>query len=205
MRITTAAIALLAISVSAAEAQSLSTDPRHAPTGSYRLDPRHTQIQFAIAHLGITDFLGRFDKAAGTLSFNASNPEKSSVSIAIDLTTLDTQNKPLNSELMGPDILDVSKASEATFKSTSIVRSGTNTGKITGDLTIKGITKPVTLDATFNGTTTDPFAPKTTLIGFHATTIVKRSDFNMTGTSWTGMVSDEVKLDIEAPFTLQKD
>jgi polyisoprenoid-binding protein YceI len=194
----------LIVSLSPAAAQ-VSTDPRHAPTGAYRLEPRHTQIQFAIAHLGITDFLGRFDKASGTLNFNASDPAKSSVSITIDLTSLDTQNHELNTELQGPDIFDIGKSPNATFKSTSITRTGPNTGKIIGDLTIKGVTKPVTLDATFNGTTSDPLSSNTTLIGFHATTIIKRSDFNMTGTSWTAMIGNEVKLDIEAPFTLQKD
>ncbi len=205
MRIAAAAIALLSIAIPAADAQSVSTDPRHAPTGNYRLEPRHAQIQFAIAHLGITDFLGRFDKASGTLNFNANDPEKSSVSISIDLTSLDTQNKALNTELLGPDLFNAYKSTEATFKSTSITRTGTNSGKITGDLTIKGITKPITLEATFNGSTADPFSSNTTLIGFHATAIVKRSDYNMTGTSWSAMVGDEVKLDIEAPFSIQKD
>jgi polyisoprenoid-binding protein YceI len=205
MRVAAAAIALLSISISATDAQSVSTDPRHAPTGAYTLEPRHAQIQFAIAHLGITDFLGRFDKASGTLNFNASDPARSSVSITIDLTSLDTQNHELNSELQGPAIFDIGKSPTATFKSTAITRAGPNTGKITGDLTIKGITKPVTLDATFNGTTSDPLSSNTTLIGFHATTTIRRSDFDMTGTSWTAMIGDDVKLDIEAPFMLQKE
>jgi polyisoprenoid-binding protein YceI len=197
--------AVAAVLASTAAAQSVSTDPKQAPTGVYQLEPRHTQIQFAVTHFGITDYFGRFDKASGTLNFSPSSPEKSSVSISIDTTSLDTPSSALAKELQGSDIFDTAHFAEATFKSTSVTRTGSNTGKIAGDLTIKGITKPVTLDVTFNGSTASPMGPKTTLIGFHATTTIKRSDFNMASAMWSPMVSDDVRLDIEAPFAMVKE
>ncbi len=190
-----------AISASA----SVSSDPRQAPTGVYELDPRHAQIQFAITHFGISDFFGRFEKASGTLNFNAMDPARSSVNITIDTSSLSTQNSALSQELATPSIFDSARSPGATFKSTAVTRTGPNKGRITGDLTIKGITKPVTLDVTYNGSTVSPLAAKTTLIGFHATATIRRSDYNMTGVIWSSMVSDEVKLDIEAPFAMSRE
>src|SRR5262249_40415648 len=82
-----------------ASALSVSTDPRQSSTGVYQLDPRHVQIQFAITHFGISDFFGRFEKASGTLNFNAADPAKSSVAISIDTRSLSTQNSALDNEL----------------------------------------------------------------------------------------------------------
>ena len=203
---TTFAIATVFLAItSSASALSVSTDPRQAPTGVYQLDPRHAQVQFAITHFGISDFFGRFEKASGTLSFNAADPARSSVNITIDTTSLSTQNAALTQELASPSIFDSAHSPAATFKSTAVTRTGPTTGKITGDLTIKGITKPVTLDVAYNGSTVSPIAAKTTLIGFHATGMIKRSDYNMTGVIWSSMVSDEIKLDIEAPFAISRE
>jgi polyisoprenoid-binding protein YceI len=198
-----AAAALAAFTLSASAA--VSTDPRQAPTGVYQLDSRHAQVQFAITHFGISDFFGRFEKASGTLNFNAADPARSSVSVTIDTTSLSTQNSALTQELAAPSIFDAARSPAATFKSTAVTRTGPSTGKITGDLTIKGITKPVTLDVTYNGSTVSPMAAKATLIGFHATATIKRSDYSMTGVIWSSIVSDEVKLDIEAPFAISKE
>src|SRR5215467_8491668 len=127
------AAAVLATFTSIAFA-SVSTDPRQAPTGVYQLDSRHAQIQFAITHFGISDFFGRFEKATGTLNFNASDPARSSVAISIDTRSLSTQNSALNTELQEPAIFDTAKSPEATFKSTAVTRTGPSAGKITGEL-----------------------------------------------------------------------
>jgi polyisoprenoid-binding protein YceI len=181
-----------------------STDPKQAPTGSYSMDVRHTQILFAIPHLGITDYYGRFDKATGNLNFNSGAPEKSSVSVTIDMTSVDTPSHELLGELMGASTFNAAAFPTATFKSTAITRTGANTGTITGDLTLHGVTKPVTLDATFGGLTTDPFSGNDD-IGFHATTTIKRTDFGITGMVWEGVVGNDVKLTIEAMFQHSKD
>ena len=202
MRIVLASLALLAIAGAAQAAPS--ADAKKAPTGSYSMDPRHSLIVFAIPHLGITDYYGRFDHVTGSLSFNSGAPEKSSVSVTIDMTSLDVPSKELVSELSGTGVFNAEKFPTATFKSTSVVRTGANSGTITGDLTLHGVTKSVTLDATFGGLTTDPFSGADD-IGFHATTMVKRTDFGLTGMVWESIVGDDVKLTIEAAFQHAKD
>ena len=181
-----------------------SSDPKRAPTGSYSLDVRHTQVLFAIPHLGITDYYGRFDKASRNLNFNSGAPEKSSVSVTIDMTSIDMPSHELIGELMGASTFNTAAFPTATFKSTAITRTGPNTGTITGDLTLHGVTKPVTLDATFGGLTTDPFSGADD-IGFHATATVKRTDFGITGMVWEGVVGNDVKLTIEAMFQRSKE
>ena len=202
MRIVLASFALLAMTGAALAAPS--DDPKKAPTGSYSMDTRHSLVVFAIPHLGITDYYGRFDHVSGSLSFNAGAPEKSSVNVTIDMTSIDTPSKELIGELSGGNVFDATKYPTATFKSTAVTRTGPNTGTITGDLTIKGVTKSVTLDTTFGGLTTDPFSGNDD-IGFHATTTVKRTDFGLTGMVWESVVADDVKLTIEAMFQHSKD
>ena len=202
MRFVLASVALFALAGHALAAPS--DDPKKAPTGSYSMDPRHSLVVFAIPHLGITDYYGRFDRVTGSLSFNAGAPEKSSVNVTIDMTSVDVPSKELIGELSGTSVFDATKYPTATFKSTSVERTGPNTGTITGDLTLHGVTKSVTLDTTFGGLTTDPFSGADD-IGFRATTTVKRTDFGLTGMVWESVVSDDVKLTIEAMFQHSKD
>jgi len=188
-----------------ASAASVATDPKQVPSGNYDVEPRHTQVIFATSHFGLTDFYGRFNKLSGTLNFDSANPSNSTVSIAIDTTSIDTPNAQLNSELQAPAIFDSAHFPGATFQSTSVTRTGPNSGKITGDLTIKGVTKPVTLDVTYNGGLKSPMGGNSFLIGFHGTTSIRRSDFNMTGVMWSSLVGDEIKLTIEALFFQAKE
>jgi polyisoprenoid-binding protein YceI len=203
MRRVLASLLALAAFASAAHAQS-TPDPKKAPTGAYTLETRHSLVVFAIPHLGITDYYGRFDKLSGNLNFNSGEPEKSSVGVAIDMSSIDTPSHELMGELMGAGVFDAAKFPTATFKSTSVARTGPNTGTITGDLTLHGVTKQVTLEATFGGVTTDPFSGADD-IGFHATATIKRADFGITGMVWDRIVGDEVKLTIEAMFQHQKE
>jgi polyisoprenoid-binding protein YceI len=182
----------------------VSSDVKKAPTGSYALETRHSQIVFAIMHLGLTDFYGRFEKLGGTLNFNASDPAKSSVEITIDTASVNVPNAAVIRDLVAADAFNVAKFPTATFKSTSVTRTGPNTGKITGDLTLCGVTKPVTLDVTFNGGTADPMMGNNYDIGFHASTLIKRSDFGLDQMTWRSFVADDVKLTIEAMFVHQK-
>jgi polyisoprenoid-binding protein YceI len=199
MRSIAVASLVLALAASAAQAD----DAKKAPTGVYTMETRHSQVLFAIPHLGITDYHGRFDKLSGTLNFNASAPEQSSVQVAIDMSGIDTPSHELNTELQGIEVFNAVVFPTATFKSTAIVVTGPGTGKITGDLTLHGVTKPVTLDVVFGGGATDPFSGDDD-IGFHATATVKRSDFGVTGMIWESIVGDEVKITIEAMFQHKK-
>lgn len=185
-------------------ANAQSTEPKQAPTGRYTLETRHSQVLFAIVHQGLTAYHGRFDRLSGTLNFDSPEPEKSTVSIDIDMTSVDVPSQALIGTLTDDTCFDAAKFPTATFKSTSIVRTGPTTGKITGDLTIKNVTKPVTLDADFTGSRPDAMSGNYAL-GFHATAIIKRTDFALTGMRWEPFVGDDVTLIIEALFLQQKD
>ena len=190
--------------LSYARADDASKDPKRAPAGAYQVEPRHTQVLFAIAHLGITDYYGRFEKVSGTLNFNPGTPEKSSVAITIDTSSANVMSGQIINELIGPNVFDSTHFPEATFKSTAIERNGPASGKITGDLTIRGVTKPITFDVIFNGGLVAPIGAGAYDIGFHATATIKRSDFGLDKMFWASFVSDDVKLIIEAMFQQQK-
>lgn len=184
-------------------AADVSTDSKSAPPGAYEIETHHTQVIFAIPHLGITDYYGRFEKVSGTLNFNSGTPEKSSVAVSIDTASANVMSSEVLGQLVGPTVFDAAEFPTATFKSTSLVRTGPTTGKMTGDLTIHGVTKPVTFDVTFNGGLKAPIGNAYDL-GFHATAIIKRSDFGLDKMMWNSFVGDDVKLTIEAMFLQQK-
>ncbi|HEY0283337.1 MAG TPA: YceI family protein [Rhizomicrobium sp.] len=199
-----AILALFALTLAAAASSAQSVDPRQAPTGRYQLEQNHSLVLFAISHLDLTDYYGRFDKLSGTLNFDAAEPEKSAVSITIETASINTPSTKLTGELASAVVFDAGQFPAATFKSTSIQRTGPTTGKITGDLTIKNVTKPVTLDVVFGGGRQNPMGNSYAL-GFHATAAIKRSDFGLTSMPWDSFVGDEVKLTIEAMFLHQKE
>jgi polyisoprenoid-binding protein YceI len=181
----------------------LSSDPAKAPSGAYKLETAHSQILFSVLHLGLTDYYGRFDRATGTLNFDASQPERSSISVSIDPASADTASPNLNGELSGPNVFDTAKFPAATFVSTSIARTGPTTGRITGNLTLRGVTRRVVLDTTFTGSEPNPMSDGYSL-GFKATTTIKRTDFGITGMRWEPMVGDDVTLIIDAMFDQEK-
>jgi len=202
-RLACLAAAVVVLQVSLAQAAGVSTDPKQAPAGAYQIEPRHTVVLFAIPHLGLTDYYGRFEKTSGTLNFTPGAPEKSAVSVTIDTSSVNVPNSELMGELASADVFDAAKFPQATFTSTSLERTGPASGKMTGDLTIHGVTKPVTFEVTFNGGAASPMGPGYNL-GFHATAMIKRSDFGLDKMRWTGFVGDDVKLIIEALFQKQK-
>jgi polyisoprenoid-binding protein YceI len=186
-----------------AAGQGVSRDPSLAPTGAYGLDPSHSQLLFSIAHIGLTDYYGRFDRLSGTLDFDPKNPEKSNVAVTIDASSVDTPSSGINDELKGT-VFGIRAFPTATFKSTSVRRMGPDLGRIEGNLTIKGVTKPVTLDVVFSGGEEDPLNGSYAL-GFKATATIKRTDFGLTGMEWEPLVGDDVNLIIEAMFERRKD
>jgi polyisoprenoid-binding protein YceI len=110
----------------------------------------------------------------------------------------------LMGEIVGPSVFDSAKFPTATFVSKTIERTGPASGKMTGDLTIHGVTRPVTFDVTFNGGASSPMGGASYALGFHATAVVKRSDYGLDKMMWTSFVGDEVRLTIEAMFQQQK-
>jgi polyisoprenoid-binding protein YceI len=191
------------LTMASAGAQNVSRDPARAPNGAYAADVDHTQVLFAISHLGLTDYFGRFDKVQGTLTYDGNQPERSSLSITIDATSLDTPSERLTNELKSSSVFDTQQFPAASFKSTSVARTGPNAGRVAGILTIRNVSRPVTLDVTFNGSEPYPLKSGSTL-GFHATTTIKRSEFGLNTMSWSMYVGDDVRLNIEAMFDQQK-
>lgn len=171
-------------------------DPSRVKGGTYQVDSGHTQVVFTVNHLGFNSYWGIFGGAKGTLTLDPAKPMAASVNIEIPLSDITTTSGELNTHLKAPNFFDAAKFPTATFKSTSVTVDGTK-AKIAGNLTLKGVTKPVVLDAWFTGAGLGPMN-KAETVGFEATTTVKRSDF---GISYgVPFVSDEVPLKITAAF-----
>jgi polyisoprenoid-binding protein YceI len=200
-RVVVAILSLALASCLPVLAQNLSTDPAKTPSGVYTVNAGHTQVLFSARHLGLTDYFGRFDKISGTLNYDGNQPERSNVDISIDMASIDVPSARLTDNLK--NVFGVQQYPAATFKSTSITRTGPDTGQITGMLTMHNVSKSVTLDATFNGGELSAMSGGHVL-GFRATTAIKRSDFGLTSMIWSPFVSDDVHLIIEAMFDQQK-
>jgi len=171
-------------------------DPSRVTAGTYVVEPTHTLIGWTINHFGFTDYFGVFGSPTGTLKFDPAKPNSSTVSIDIPVGELFTANAKLTEHLKSADFFDVTRFATAKFVSSGVTVDGT-TAKIAGTLTLKGISKPVTLDAKFTGAGTNPFSKRET-IGFSATTAIKRSDWSM-GTG-IPLVGDDVELKISVAF-----
>lgn len=177
-------------------------DVTRVTAGTYQTDPGHTLIGWRVSHFGFNDYFGIFGDATGTLKLDPKNPNAASVDITIPVSKVTTASAGLTGHLLRAG-KDGGKAdffgpapADAKFVSTKVEASGTK-AKITGNLTLNGVTKPVVLDTTFSGAGNNPFNKKAT-VGFHATTTIKRSEF---GVSYgIPVVSDEVVLDISVAF-----
>lgn len=159
----------------------------------YDIDPDHTMVLATWNHFGYSNPSANFGGASGTITYDAQAPEASSVKVTLPLSGLDSFVPKLDEHLRGGDFFDAAKFPEATFTSTSVRAAGEGRLEVTGDLTIKGISKPVVLDVVLNKAAPHPMGNVPT-IGFDATAKVKRSDFGMAMA--VPMVSDEVSLRI---------
>lgn len=174
-------------------------DPTRVTGGTYQVDPGHTQVAFAYDHMGFSNNFGLISQPTGTLTLDPKNVAASKVSIDVPIANLRTGIPALDEHLMKADFFDSAKFPKATFVSTSVKPDGATSAEITGNLTIKGVTKPVTLDADFYGAGKAPaMAGGKENVGFVATATIKRSDFNM-GYA-VPMVGDAVELKIVAAF-----
>lgn len=160
---------------------------------SYKLDPNHTMVLFSWNHFGYSNPTADIGIASGTVVYDAQDPAKSSVEVSMPLSKLDTHVAALDEHLKQADFFDAAKYPVWTFKSTSVQPLGGNHFKVIGNLTVHGVTKPVTLDAVLNRVGPHPMS-KTPSIGFDATTTLKRSDFGVK--MYVPMVSDEIRVHI---------
>lgn len=172
-----------------------------APTGAktvWKLDPAHTLVEFSAKHLMISTVKGRIADVEGTIYVDGDEPTNSSVEATLNAVTLDTRIEQRDQHLRSADFLDVEKFPKITFRSTEIQGDEQNF-KLTGDLTIREITRPITLDVTFEGQTKDPWGGER--LGFSASGKLDRRDFGLT---WNVLlesggltVSNEIKIQIE--------
>jgi polyisoprenoid-binding protein YceI len=172
-----------------------------AQTSTWTSDPAHSEVDFSITHLSISNVHGRFGKVAATILYNEADVTKSTVTATIGADTVDTGVDQRNTHLKGPDFFDVATFPTATFTSTSVAKSG-NKLTIAGNLTLHGVTKPVVLEAE-GPTGPVPGMDHKPHAGFSATTTIKRTDFGIGAKFPAAMVGDEVKLDIELEVVKQ--
>jgi polyisoprenoid-binding protein YceI len=186
--------------------------PELGPAGTYDLDPTHASLTWKVNHFGLSNYTARFTGISGTLVFDPENLPASVLEVTVDPASVET-DYPFDFKASHPDspfdtfdqeisesdaYFNATAFPTITFKSTDITQTGPNTGTVTGDLTFRGVTKPVTLDVTYNGTASFPWAPDQPKIGFSATGSLKRSDFGMD--IMVPSLGDEVDLLIEVEF-----
>jgi polyisoprenoid-binding protein YceI len=170
----------------------------HADT--WQIDPAHTNVEFTVRHMMISNVKGQFQKTTGMIATNGNDPATGKIDATIDASSINTRVDKRDAHLKSPAFLDVDKYPTITFKSTKVETEGPNKWKVTGDLTLHGVTKPVVLEVEGSGAAiTDPMG--NTRAGASATTKISRKDFGLT---WnqpleTGgvMVGDEVAISID--------
>lgn len=175
---------------------TVSTTDLTALTGTYAIDPTHSELGFSVRHAMVTTVRGRFPEHTGTLVLDGSDPSKSTAEVAIEVASIDTAQEARDNHLRTGDFFDVEQFPQITFRSTAAEQVDEETFRVTGDLTIKDVTKPVSIDFTFNGAAKDPFGQQR--VGFEGQVTVNRKDWglNYNAALETGgvLISDKVKL-----------
>jgi polyisoprenoid-binding protein YceI len=168
-------------------------------TGTYTLDPTHTRIGFVARHAMVTKVRGSFNEFEGTATIDGDNPGNSSARVTIQAASIDTRNAQRDAHLRSNDFLAMDQYPQIVFASTGVVAVDESTFELSGDLTIKGVTKPVTIPFTFEGAAQDPFGNQR--IGFDGTVTISRKDYGIT---WNAalesggvLVSDKIVLEFE--------
>ncbi len=182
-------------------------DVSKLPAGDYKLDPSHASLHFKVNHLGFSNYTGEFRSFTADLALDPAQPETAKLKVIVDLNSLNIPAPPEGfvTELLSDQWLGVSITPALIYESTSITRTGPTTADILGNLTLKGVTKPVTLQATFNGGYEGHPMDPAARIGFSARGVLKRSDFGIDigipAPGSTMGVFDEVTISIETEFT----
>jgi polyisoprenoid-binding protein YceI len=163
----------------------------------FKIDPAHTNIVFLVNHLGYSDMIGQFQEFEGEFTFDQNDHSKGMVNLNIKTASVDTDHQARDDHLRSPDFFNAAEFPDMTFKSTSVSGNGDKKLRVTGDLTLLGVTKPVTLDVDVNDIKPHPLAQyKGVLVaGFSARSIIKRSDFGMKYA--LGGIGDEIRLLLE--------
>jgi len=186
----------------AALAAAVLLAPSAAFAGNWNIDGAHSTAGFAVRHMMVSKAKGQFNKLSGKLALDDKDVTKSSIEATIDVASIDTNNGKRDEHLRSPDFFDAEKFPSITFKSTKVEKNGKDALKVTGDLTMHGVTKSVVLDATLSGPATNPWGQ--VVRGVEAKAKINRKDFGLTWnkTLETGgvVVGDEVEISIDAEF-----
>jgi polyisoprenoid-binding protein YceI len=171
--------------------------PQAEAAEPFAIDMAHTAIVFEVDHLGFSDTIGRFNEAEGVVSIDRENPANSEVEVTIQAASLDTNHAKRDEHLRGADFFNVAEYPTISFTSTDVEVTGENTAQVTGDFTMLGVTKPVTLDVTLNALKAHPLPQYKGVMtaGFSATGTIRRSDFGMG--AYVPAVGDEVAIVLE--------
>jgi polyisoprenoid-binding protein YceI len=168
-------------------------------TGTYAIDPSHSRIGFVARHAMVTKVRGSFNDFEGTGYFDAENPANSHLELTIQAVSIDTRSADRDGHLRGNDFFDMETYPTITFTSTAVDKVDDETYRVTGDLTIKGVTKPVSVDFEYAGTAVDPFG--NTRLGLEGSVVINRKDW---GVNWNAaleaggvLVSEKVTLEFE--------
>ncbi|MER5587677.1 YceI family protein [Streptomyces asoensis] len=170
-----------------------------ALTGAYTIDPAHSTIGFVARHAMVTNVKGKFNEFTGALHLDGTDPSKSSASIDVTMDSIDTGSADRDGHLKTADFFKTDEFPQMTFRSTATQALGGDDYRVTGDLTILGVTKPLTIDLEFNGAAKDPFGNER--VGFEGKAEILRSDWGLTWNAAleTGgvLVSDKIKLNFD--------
>lgn len=204
-RTLTVATAVLAFAASAAAvtARTQATEvPSEVQAGAYKLDPAHGKITWSVDHLGFSTYVGQFVNVQAELTLDAANPANSRLAATIPLTDVDSNSDGLDQHLQTADFFDTANHPTATFVSRSVTvdADDANEATVVGDLTLRGVTKPVTMEVEFNKA--GPGMGGSYRAGFDGEATIKRSEFGITFGQQMGL-GDEVKLHIEGEFVRQ--
>jgi polyisoprenoid-binding protein YceI len=170
-----------------------------AQTGTWQIDPAHSAAQFSVRHMGISTVRGQFQKVSGTAQYDTKDVSKTTLEATIDTASVDTRVDMRDNDLRGPNFFDVQKYPTITFKSKKAESAGEGKLKITGDLTMHGVTKEVVLDVDGPTAATAKDPRGNQHVGASATTKINRKDFGVNGAST--MVGDDISITIDVELT----
>lgn len=173
-----------------------------AQTTTWKADPNHSKLTFTVVHLGINDVFGLFQKFECRATSTKPDFSDAVFKLSADAASINTEVKMRDDDLRSPRFFDVAKYPTITYRSTSIAKAGENRYKLTGNLTMHGITKPVVMDLWFRGTIYDSIS-KSTKTGFQLTGILKRSDFNIGPIFPFTEISNEIRIKADGEFIKQ--
>jgi polyisoprenoid-binding protein YceI len=169
-----------------------------AQGSEWQIDPAHTTVGFSVRHMGISNVHGRFGKVSGSATVDDSDLTKSTVNTTIDIASIDTGNQNRDNDLRSPNYFDAAQFPTMTFKSKSVTKNGDGKLKVVGDLTIKGVTKEVTLDV--DGPSAPVKMGPNQRRGLSASTSINRKDFGV-GKVPAAVVGEEIKIQIDSELT----